>query len=101
MTPKEAHDLYKKGFKYTAIAEMHGLTKGQVAGMIYRYKRKQRPGKAVYKKPSGVKPHKVPLSDIQPRECLYPYGSVNYTFCGLPAVKGKTYCEEHCRVCYK
>lgn len=42
-----------------------------------------------------VVPRNVTLLDLGPRECRYPYGDSNFTFCGHPAADGYSYCAPH------
>ena len=44
---------------------------------------------------ADVIPRNVPLLELQPGECHWPYGNSNYTFCGHPTFGGCSYCEQH------
>jgi GcrA cell cycle regulator len=56
---------------------------------------------------SRARPQKGPQKDapVPPaRTCQYPHGDPKdpgFRFCGKRAKTGKSYCEEHCAVCYR
>jgi|GraSoiStandDraft_42_1057292.scaffolds.fasta_scaffold566347_1 hypothetical protein len=53
-------------------------------------------------KTANVTPLLVPLVELAPNGCRYPYGdSGAYRFCGRPRLAGFSYCEAHARLCFK
>lgn len=42
-----------------------------------------------------ITPRLIPLLDLAPHDCRYPYGDRDFTFCGHPKMPGSSYCEAH------
>ena len=40
------------------------------------------------------------FGDLEPDECLFPFGDGPYQFCARKKVHGLPYCEDHARACY-
>jgi GcrA cell cycle regulator len=50
----------------------------------------------------GIRPRLIPLVDLEPDDCRYPYGGDKegeaITFCGHPRREGSSYCSSHFRL---
>lgn len=48
-----------------------------------------------------VQPRLVPLLDLKPGECRWPFGDRDFVFCALPADGAFPYCACHARMAYQ
>jgi GcrA cell cycle regulator len=60
------------------------------------------PGMPVNKPPElrcvEANPRNIPLLDLEPGQCRWPYGDGPFTFCGYPALTDLSYCGAHTRL---
>jgi len=92
--------LIENGYSYDEVANELGVTKGVVAGALFRYRNppKVKP-KARKQKTAPSDPGPaigVPLDQLQGHHCRWPVGhtGVLATFCGRPR-RVKSWCAEH------
>lgn len=107
--------LYAQNWSARLIADEIGgsLTRSSVMGKIKRLGLSRKGGvvgrdgrvtlgggqqmrpKVVAPRLVEVDPVGVPLLDLQPGQCRFPYGNGPFTFCGCQALKDQSYCASH------
>lgn len=85
--------LLDKGMSMKRIAEMHGTTRGAVAGRIRRYRTQT---KVVKNREWSITLGQAMRRDV----CLFSVLSSDLA-CGGKQQAGSVYCPEHYGVCYK
>lgn len=119
ISAQELYELNKEGRSYEILASQNGMTKGAIAGKIFRWKKKNnidsdfrsRKNQIYGKRTSNpvkkakVEPTVVPLNmeldDLKNSQCRYPYGEGLYTFCGHPVRENSPYCTDHHSICFR
>jgi len=119
--------LWTEGKTAAEIAkELGGVTRNAVIGKAHRLKLSNRVSpiqqnkKAVAVKPSPAQnntPERkvksavpqedrqgIPLTDLKPNQCRWPFGDPrdeNFGFCGAQGIPGLPYCSEHAQLAYQ
>lgn len=107
-------NLYDDNYTFNQIAVSTGLTKGQVAGIVYRLSKKRKETKktlnhqyteylAILSPPRGMIPAEgLPLLECPNDGCRFAVGQTkagSHLFCAQIATKG-SYCGEHYQKMY-
>jgi hypothetical protein len=102
---KEILELWNKNYTTTQIAKELGVTRGAVAGHIFRARRdgmgvKERPAVVVRKKPTEVQ-FDNNITRLRIDSCRYILNDdmTKPIFCGDP-ISRRAYCETHAKLCY-
>jgi hypothetical protein len=114
--------LRREGLSYTAIGEACGVTKGAVAGMLFRagvcvscltrvpardLKRKRKADAPKPPKPEPVRLPPPPLRAVSiafaegQDGCQWPSGERPYVWCGAPRLPSRSYCSKHDALAYR
>ena len=96
------------GRTYVQIAATFRVSKGAVAGIIYRAKRSPAPPEycvPAQAQRTGPTPDAVPLLEVRPNQCRWPLWSAVTPFddkfyCGVGIDPGRNYCPAHRRLAY-
>lgn len=98
--------LWLSGVVSSEIAKQFGVSRHSILGKIHRTKDIPNKTEGAFKKPIILNGYKkepikrqaakrgVPLSEIGPHDCRWPYGDGPFKFCGKECGKN-TYCELH------
>ena len=102
-TPKRVSALialWNEGLSTSEIGGRLGVTKNAVVGKVHRLGLPKRGSPIKHKpKPTQI----IGLASLRPGMCSWPDGEPGtdeFNFCGLNAVPGKPYCDEHCKRAY-
>jgi GcrA cell cycle regulator len=101
-TPERVEELTKlwaTGLSASEIGRRLCITKNAVVGKVRRLDLAMRRAPAAPKR----EPNVVTLERLKANQCSWPEGEPgedDFRFCGNPAVDGKPYCEDHCKIAY-